>query len=135
MKQLVLMSILAVMLLGCDTAKREYGPSALLRKYEWFKDAANTLEKKQADIKVKTEEIKSLLADLPKDRSKWDRIDKEQMRQLRSELSGIKMAYNQLAAEYNSQMAKFNWRFCETETLPPGATGTLPRNFKPYEEK
>lgn len=43
-----------------------------------------------------------------------------------------KPSYNSLAADYNSQMAKFNWRFANKGDLPPGATDPLPREFKPY---
>lgn len=34
-------------------AQKEFGPRAALEKYEWFKNAAAQLEKKQADIAVK----------------------------------------------------------------------------------
>ena len=45
------------------------------------------------------------------------------------------MAYpHGLAAEYNAQMAKFNWAFTNQGKLPAGATEVLPREFKPYTE-
>ena len=63
------------------------------------------------------------------------RSDKEQMYVWMSEVAGIKASYNQLVSEYNSQMSKLNWRFCNVGNLPQGATEVLPREYKPYETK
>ena len=114
-------------------AKEEFGPRAMLQKYEWFKDAAAQLDKKKADIRVFDTNVKTMESDYAgKSRSEWDRTDKEQMNQWRLEVAGIKASYNGLAAEYNAQMAKFNWRFANKGMLPEGATEVLPREFKPY---
>lgn len=116
-----------------DVAYDEFGPRQMLRKYEWFKDAAAQLEKKLADIAVyekRMKEMKETYKDLP--RHKWPREDREQYNVWSSELAGVKASYNGLAAEYNAQMAKFNWRFANKGTLPKGADMPLPREFKPY---
>lgn len=104
-------------------AQKEFSPEALLRKYEWFKDAASQLDKKHADIQIYETRLKEATT--------VDRIDREQHMLWLTELSGIKASYNGLAAEYNSQMAKANWRFTNVGDLPPGGE-PLPREFRTY---
>jgi len=118
-----------------QVAKEQFGPRALLAKYEWFKDSAAQLDKKRADIRVYSVRLSSMLdsySSIP--RYQWDRTDKEQWALWQSELAGVKASYNGLAAQYNSQMAKFNWAFANAGSLPQGATEPLPREFKPYVE-
>jgi hypothetical protein len=116
-------------------AKKEFYPEALLRKYEWFKNAAAELDKKQADISIYTNKIKEMRKDYEgQKRSSWDRTDKEAFNTWEQELAGIRASYNGLAAEYNSQHSKMNWAFCDIGRCPPGSTSPLPREFKPYEE-
>jgi len=117
-------------------AKREFYPQELLRKYEWFKDAGAALDAKRASLKVydaRFSDLQKQYGETP--RSGWPREDREQDSLWRSESAGIKASYNQLAAEYNAQMAKFNWRFTNVGDLPPGASEPLPREFKPYAEE
>lgn len=114
-------------------AQRELDPVVLQQKYEWFKDAAAACDQKRASIKVMQGRIDRLQADY-KDvkRREWARDDREQQSVWESEVSGLKASYNDLASQYNAQMAKWNWRFCERGQLPQGATEPLPRKFKPY---
>ncbi|MFA5067645.1 MAG: hypothetical protein WC466_06355 [Candidatus Izemoplasmatales bacterium] len=94
-----------------QVTKDEFGPQASLKKYEWFKDASAKLEQKKADIQIYEARIVQIQEDykgVP--RKDWDRIDKETVNQWETELAGIKLSYNQLAAEYNSQSSKFNWK-------------------------
>ncbi|MFA5173068.1 MAG: hypothetical protein WC435_01530 [Candidatus Paceibacterota bacterium] len=114
-------------------AKEEFGPRAMLEKYEWFKDAAAQLEKKQADIAVYNGRLTAMngtYKDLA--RQKWPREDREQYNIWTSEVAGVKASFNALAADYNAQMAKFNWRFANAGDLPKGADKPLPREFKEY---
>lgn len=135
--------ILLVCVGGCgffgsavDVAKQEFDPHELLRKYTWFKDAAAQLDKKQADIKVYENRFKDLKdAYVGKARSEWARDDREQYNIWSAEVAGIRASYNGLASEFNANMSKENWRFCEVGRLPPGVTVPLPREYKPYEEK
>lgn len=118
-----------------QVAYQEVRPEALLRKYEWFKDAAAQLDKKKADISV----YKSRISGMDRTyegtpRVKWPRSDLEQYNVWATEVAGVVAAYNSLAAEYNSQMAKANWSFCNVGTLPAGATEPLPREFAAYLE-
>jgi hypothetical protein len=115
--------------------KKEVYPAALLKKYEWFKNASAELDKKQADISLYASKIISMRKEYEGEkRSAWDRTDKETFNIWEQELAGIKASYNGLAAEYNAQMAKINWAFCNIGKLPPGAITPLPREYKPYKE-
>lgn len=116
-----------------QTAVKEFKPSALLKKYEYFKDVSAQLDKKIADINVYSTRFEQLKQDygyLP--RAQWGREDREQYNIWMSEVAGIKASYNELAAEYNSAMSKFNYSFCNVGQLPQGATTPLPREYKPY---
>ncbi len=116
-----------------DVAIDEAGPKALLKKYQWFKDASAQLDKKQADVRVYEARFKSMEEGYKgQRRSEWAREDREQYNLWTSEVAGIKASYNGLAAEYNSAMAKINWSFCNAGDLPKGADQPLPREYKPY---
>jgi hypothetical protein len=118
---------------AADVAQQQFGPQALLDKYEWFKDASAQLDKKQADISVyqkRFKDLQELYAGVP--RAQWAREDREQLNIWQSEVAGVTASYNQLAAEYNAQMAKFNYRFANAGALPQGAEKPLPREYKPY---
>jgi hypothetical protein len=120
---------------AASVAKKELYPDALLKKYEWFKNASAELDKKQADVSIYAAKIKSMRTDYQgQKRSTWDRTDKETFSIWEQELAGIRASYNSLSAEYNAQMAKINWAFCNIGKCPPGATNPLPREYKPYEE-
>ena len=116
-----------------DTAFDEFKPSALLKKYEDFKDMSAVLDKKLADLSVYEVRFETMKADYEGvSRTEWAREDREQFNLWSSEMAGIKASYNDLAAKYNSNMAKFNYAFCNVGTLPEGATEPLPREYKPY---
>lgn len=116
-----------------DVAVDEAGPRALLKKYQWFKDASAQLDKKTADVKVYEARFKSMEEGYKgQRRSEWAREDREQFNLWTSEVAGIKASYNGLAAEYNSAMSKINWAFCNQGDLPKGAETPLPREYKPY---
>lgn len=142
-KVITVIMIAALSLASCrwvddaeDTALQEFKPSELLKKYEWFKDASAQCDKKKADIAVWESKIRSLYTAYDSaPRSMWPKDERERVSIWESELIGIKASYNTLAAEYNSQMAKFNWQFCNVGTLPEGADTPLPREFKPYENQ
>lgn len=116
-----------------QVVRKEFGPREMLRKYEWFKDAAAQLDKKNADIIVYDSRLKALVADYEgMRRNEWARDDREQSSLWSTEVAGIKASFNMLAADYNSQIAKFNWSFANAGQLPKGATEPLPREFKGY---
>ena len=150
MKQLmigvaVLLGVIILMVVGvafrffgeaADVAHEEFGPRGALGKYEWFKDAAAQLDAKRADLKVYETRISTMEEDYADTKRRdWPRSDREQYNLWQQEMAGLKQSYNSLAADYNAQMAKFNWRFANKGELPKGATDPLPREFKPYAEK
>lgn len=108
-----------------ETAYNEFKVSTLLKKYEYFKDLSAAIDKKRADIEVYQTEISSYNKD----------DDKFYIEQRKSELLGIIAMHNQLCAEYNSAMSKFNYRFTNVGDLPEGAVEPLPREYKPYINK
>ena len=121
---------------SAQVVKEEFGPKAALEKYEWFKDAAAELEKKRADITVYESRMTAMEESYEGDKRKdWHREDREQYNVWSSEIAGVIASYNSLAAEYNAQMAKFNWRFANVGELPEGAGEPLPQEFKEYMEK
>ena len=50
-----------------QVTQEEFGPRAMLEKYEWFKDAAAQLDKKQADITVYNGRITMELSQKPQE--------------------------------------------------------------------
>jgi len=114
----------------------EFDPQELLRKYEWFKDAAAQLDKKLADIQVYRENIIQMREDYGDVlRTQWDRTDRIQFNQWNIELAGVRASYNALAAEYNAQSSKFNWPdLLKVDGEPKGGLVDLPHEFKPYNE-
>lgn len=117
---------LATMLLNTcsDTAgvvHKEFGLSALLKKYEYFKDLSAAIDSKRAEIEV----YRSVLEETD-DRSSFE------YNQSRSELLGLISMHNSLCKEYNAGMSKFNYSFCNTGTLPETNLTPLPREIKPY---
>lgn len=112
-----------------DVAKQQFDPAELLRKYELFKDESAQLDAKQASIRIKEAQMKSLRG------VNMDRTNREQLMIWDQELGGMKYSFNALAADYNSQMAKFNYKFTNVGDLPQGASTPLPREYKPYMEE
>ena len=118
---------------AADVAQKELGAKALLKKYEWFKDAAAQLDAKRANLKAAEARMASLKAEYGHEpRTRWAREDREQYNLWETEVNGLVANYNSLAADYNAAMAKINWRFCNAGTLPAGADVVLPREFRNY---
>jgi hypothetical protein len=110
-------------------AQEQLNARALLQKYEWFKNASATLDARQADIHIYDVKCAKMEA-----RKNLDRTDREQLLVWEQEVAGMKASYNSLAAEYNAQMSKVNYRFTNIGDLPQGASTLLPREYKPYQE-
>lgn len=120
---------------GANTVVNEFKPSEMLRKYEWFKDASSQAEQKLATLKTYESRFDNLKQAYGADslkRKNWERPDIEQWNVWQSEYLGVKASYNDLAAQYNAAMVKFNYAFTNKGELPPGADYPLPREFKPY---
>lgn len=132
---IVCLGIVSSLLGWCNeaatVAQKELGATALLKKYEWFKNASAALDEKVATISIYDNRNKQMKADYGK-MSTWPRDVREQYSIWQSELAGVKASYNILAADYNAQMSKINWAFCNVGSLPQGAEKVLPREYKPY---
>lgn len=90
------------------------------------------LDAKQADLAV----YERLLAHNTQTygpAKQWPRDVRETYALRESEAAGIRASYNQLAAEYNAEMSKFNWRFTNVGDVPQGGQ-PLPREYRPYQE-
>ncbi len=99
---------------AAKVAEKEFNAEAMLRKYEWFKDAANEIRKKKADVTMyesKIERFESL--------GGLDRTDREKLMVWEQELLGVRASLNGLVAEYNSQSSKFNWSVFDTNESVP----------------
>lgn len=116
-----------------EVAQEEFGARALVRKYEWFKDAAAQLDAKRAAIEVQEVRISGMEEDYQgRPRADWPRDERQAYQQMQAELAGMKNSYNTLAAEYNSAMSKINYAFANQGQLPQGASEPLPREFRTY---
>jgi two-component SAPR family response regulator len=118
-----------------NTAYDQVKVSALLKKYEWFKDASAQCDQKLATLHTYESRFQSIKDSYGADslhRKVWSRDDREQWNVWQSEFLGVKASYNDLASTYNSAMSKINYSFCNRGELPKGADNPLPREFKPY---
>jgi hypothetical protein len=107
-----------------DTIHKQFSASALLKKYEYFKDLSAAIDAKRADLNA----YKATLQDYVVK----NRDDKFYYEQSKSEAMGILMIHNQLVSEYNSAMSKSNYSFCNAGSLPESNMEPLPRDHKPY---
>lgn len=116
-----------------SVASEQVDPRELLRKYMYFKDLATSLDQQRANIDTYTTNITDITTAYKETpRQNWPRDERERLDITKKELSGLKMNYNRLAAEYNAAMSKINWRFCNVGDLPKGANEVLPREFRIY---
>lgn len=112
-----------------DIVVEEFGPRAQFERYQKFKDLAAALDASQADIDMYSARL-SALEVIP--RQEQDRIDKQEIQQVRAELIGVRSKYNRMASQYNAAMAKINYRYANIGMLPEGAE-PLPREYRIYE--
>lgn len=116
--------------MASDTSKvvqNEFSASAMLKKYEHFKNLGSSIQKKRADIEMYREELSSY--DIK------DKDDKFYYEQRKAEAIGIISIHNQLVAEYNSGMSKFNYRFANVGELPQSNLESLPKEYQSFETR
>ena len=104
-----------------DVVQKEFSASAMLKKYEYFKDLSSAIDEKRATIDVYESQLKGI-----KDQEGF------QYQQTQAEMIGLISMHNSLCAEYNSAMSKFNYAFCNKGELPATNLEPLPREIKPY---
>jgi len=108
-------------------AREEFGPRAMLEKYEWFKDQAPRIDKMKADIAMfesRKTGVTEKYAGYGEKMSEWPpHIQAEFNReasQARDDLIAIVSQHNTLVREYVTQSSKFNWALFRTRTdMPP----------------
>lgn len=119
---------------GVETAHQEYDPSAMLRKYEWFKHQSQRIQKMDHDVlnaKTLRDGIKSQFEnDNGKDHKLWDPVTRKQYQDkvdLQDQMvNAIISQRNTIVADYNAQSSKFNWSSFKTQDdLPPTTFETI----------
>lgn len=104
-----------------DVVQKEFSASAMLKKYEYFKDLSSAIDEKRATIQVYESQLSGI-----------KNHEDFQYQQVQAEMMGLVSMHNSLCAEYNSAMSKFNYAFCNKGELPATNLEPLPREIKPY---
>ena len=119
---------------GVRTAHNEFDPSAMLKKYEWFKNQTQFIQKSQKDIanaKTLRDGIKAQFEeDNGKNHTSWDPVTKNQYQSkvdLQDQMvMAITATCNGIIADYNAQSSKFNWAYFKDKSdLPPTSFETI----------
>lgn len=97
---------------AAKVAQKEFSAETMLKKYEWFKNASNQIEKRSKDIQIYAIKQESMCV------GQTDRLAREQCMMWAQEVAGIKSAHNSLVAKYNSQASKFNWAAFNADNIP-----------------
>lgn len=113
--------------------RTELGPQALNQKYEWFKNTYAALDAKKASIAVFDNDMDSIKDLYGDNASNWPRDVRSDAMLSRNEVKAMRASYNRLAAEYNSEMAKWHTEFVNVGKLPAGGNGEIPRDVARYE--
>lgn len=97
-------------------AKEEFGPKAMLSKYEWFIDAAASIEKMDRDVALFQNRQDSMglqFKDFGDNKSTWPPHVHAQynqaLQQASDDLLAVKSQRNGIVKDYNAQSEKFNW--------------------------
>lgn len=118
-----------------NVALKEYGPEAVNRKYQWLKEAREALDQKKANIAARQAVLQELEANYSEvSRSEWAKSDLTEYNLARSELTGSKEAYNNLAAQYNAEIKKVTVGIANYGVEPPTGFDGLPTEYAPYTE-
>ena len=80
-----------------DVVQKEFSPSAMLKKYEYFKNLSSAIDEKRATIDVYESQLKGI-----------KNHEDFQYQQVQAEMMGLISMHNSLCSEYNSAMSKFN---------------------------
>lgn len=109
-----------------EVARDEFGPKAMLEKYEWFINQASAIEKMDQDIELFEKRVTGVDANYEsygEDKSKWaphiQTTYNRERQQARDDLTAVVSQRNNLVRDYNAQSEKFNWAAFETELNKP----------------
>lgn len=92
-----------------DVAQREFGASAAVYKYEWFKNKSNSLAAAEKVIQI-TADASNDFKKSAGDRKNWTFEDKQESSRLNTDLRGQKAHFEQLKAEYRAACLKVNYK-------------------------
>jgi hypothetical protein len=112
---------------AADVAQTEFGPKAMLKKYEWFVDQASRIDKMDADVALYTKRVVGVadqyVSTFGADKTAWSPAVQMQYNsertQARDDLMAIVSQRNNLVREYNAQSEKFNWSGFNTKADRP----------------
>ena len=104
--------------LSLVAAERARDPDFLAHWCSEFKNLSDRV------LPVLLGDTEELLSRLPEIYPSYERYGTYQI--------ACKAAFNSLAADYNANMAKINFAFCNIGTMPAGADIPLPREFRQY---
>lgn len=109
-----------------QVAQEQYGPKAMLTKYEWFINQSEAIKKMDADMKIyrdRVAAVDSTYTQTSGPKQKWDVITKQlyaiDKQKAQTDLAAVISQRNNLAKDYNAQSAKFNWRPFDTKKVKP----------------
>ena len=113
---------------GAATMHKEFDPSAMLKKYEWFRNQSQyiaTATQNVTNQRNLAEKIKSQFeVDNGTDHKSWDQ-DTRHAYQSKLDFSeqqalALVATRNSLVADYNAESSKFNWApFKDSTNAPP----------------
>lgn len=99
-----------------QVAQQQFGPDAMLKKYEWFKEQSAAIKKMEADIdmfKQREQKVKEQYAGYGDDMTKWPPDVRVQYNhaaeQSRDDRLAVTSQRNNLVRDYNAASSKFNW--------------------------
>jgi hypothetical protein len=115
-------------------AQTELSPDALVAKYRLMLTQENSLEELKVNIGVYQKQLDDIKAqNVNLSRSEWAASDREQYDNIYNAVSASKITFNNLAAQYNSEMKDVFYAFANQAQLPTGATVVLNREYVPYQ--
>lgn len=113
---------------GAQVARDEFGPKAMLAKYEWFKEQAAAIKKMDKDVALFESRVSSLdeqYKSYGSDHAKWPldvRIQYNHAREMgRDDWTAVVSQRNNLVREYNAAGSKFNWKPFATDPNCPSS--------------
>ena len=116
-----------------QVANKELSPPAIVAKYQLMLRQQNSLEELKVNIKVYEKQLDDIKAQNENlSRKEWAASDREQYDNIYNAVSASKITFNNLAAEYNSEMKDVFYAFANRADLPTGATVVLNREYVPY---
>lgn len=110
---------------GMQVAQEEFGPRAMLKKYEWFIDQANRIEKMDRDITLFKDRVVTTDKQYESygDKQKWSLDVRVQYNRAiettQTDLLAVASQRNGLVQEYNAASEKFNWSPFQTRPDKP----------------